>query len=55
MGSSRRLWTRLGLLVVLLAPLAACGSGDGGSTRVGATATRTPEFSVSSTFSLPTL
>jgi N-acetylmuramoyl-L-alanine amidase len=49
------LCTRLGLLVVLLAPLAACGSGDGGSTRVGATATRTPEFSVSSTFSLPTL
>jgi len=41
--------------VLLLLPLAACGSGTSSRTSSGTTTTRTPQFSVSSTFSLPTL
>jgi N-acetylmuramoyl-L-alanine amidase len=45
-----------GIAVVVLAlPLTACGSDSSNRTSAGATATRTPEFSVSSTFSLPAL
>jgi N-acetylmuramoyl-L-alanine amidase len=44
----------LGLLVLAAVPLA-CGSADKAPTPAKATAARTPEFSVSSTFSLPGL
>lgn len=54
--SPRGAGMRAGLVAVLLAlPLTACGSNDSSRASAGTTATRTPQYSVSSTFSLPTL
>jgi N-acetylmuramoyl-L-alanine amidase len=46
---------RLLLVPLLVLAAAACGTDTPSRTSAGTTATRTPEFSVSSTFSLPTL